>query len=110
LFRVAHNLALKRRRSRAWRALWQPWDVDAAVRLADPARNPEERLIAAARASEWRQTVRSLSDRDRQCLALRAEGLRYRDIARVLGISLGAVAKSMARTASRLLAHDGERR
>jgi RNA polymerase sigma-70 factor (ECF subfamily) len=35
---------------------------------------------------------------------LRAEGLRYRDIASVLGISLGAVAKSLTRALERLAA------
>ena len=40
--------------------------------------------------------------RDRQCLFLRAEGLRYRDIARTLDLSLGGVAKSLGRTMTRL--------
>jgi RNA polymerase sigma-70 factor (ECF subfamily) len=49
-----------------------------------------------------RTVVRALPERDRQCLFLRAEGLRYRDIARTLDISLGGVAKSLARTMKRL--------
>jgi RNA polymerase sigma-70 factor (ECF subfamily) len=44
----------------------------------------------------------ALSQRERQCLHLRHDGLRYREIAKVLGISLGAVAKSVARAIGRL--------
>jgi RNA polymerase sigma-70 factor (ECF subfamily) len=51
-----------------------------------------------------RAVLQVLPERDRQCVALRAEGLRYRDIASTLGISLGAVAKSMARAMARLAA------
>jgi len=40
-------------------------------------------------------------------LFLRAEGLGYRDIAKTLNISLGGVAKSLARTMTRLTNADG---
>jgi RNA polymerase sigma-70 factor (ECF subfamily) len=40
---------------------------------------------------------------DRLCLQLRAEGLKYREIANVLNISLGSVHKSLSRALSRLL-------
>jgi RNA polymerase sigma-70 factor (ECF subfamily) len=46
--------------------------------------------------------VRVLPETDRCCLLLRAEGLRYRDIARALGISLGAVSLSLGRSLARL--------
>ena len=46
--------------------------------------------------------VNALPDRERRCLQLRAEGLRYREIARVLGLSLGTVANAMARALARL--------
>jgi RNA polymerase sigma-70 factor (ECF subfamily) len=49
-----------------------------------------------------RAALGALSPRDRQCLSLRAEGLRYRDIARVLGMSLGGVAKAIARAIDHL--------
>jgi len=47
--------------------------------------------------------IRALPPRDRRCLLLRAEGLRYRDIADTLGMSLGGVAKSLARSIARLV-------
>jgi RNA polymerase sigma-70 factor (ECF subfamily) len=46
--------------------------------------------------------VRVLPETDRCCLYLRAEGLRYRDIAQALGISLGAVSLSLGRSLARL--------
>ena len=50
--------------------------------------------------------VQALPARDRRCLLLRAEGLRYRDIANTLGMSLGGVAKSLARSIGRLVNAD----
>ena len=46
--------------------------------------------------------LNALPERDRHCVHLRGHGLRYRDIARVLGMSLGAVAKSLTRSIARL--------
>ena len=50
--------------------------------------------------------VRAMPEQDQCCLSLRAEGLRYRDIAEVLGISLGSVANSLERSLSRLTRAD----
>ena len=44
----------------------------------------------------------ALSEQDRRCLCLRAEGLRYRKIAEILEISLGAVSLSLARSLGRI--------
>jgi len=46
--------------------------------------------------------VAALGEQDRSCLALRAEGLRYREIAKILEISLGAVSISLARSLARI--------
>jgi RNA polymerase sigma-70 factor, ECF subfamily len=102
LYRVAHNLALKQRaRARRWR---EPTDVEAAEvgRRRDPADDPEARLVAGEYRARLRAVARALPERDRRCLYLRAEGLGYRDIAAVLGVSLGSVAKSLGRAFARL--------
>ena len=44
----------------------------------------------------------ALPEQDRQCLFLRSEGLRYREIGTVLGMSLGAVSQSLARSLARI--------
>jgi RNA polymerase sigma-70 factor (ECF subfamily) len=43
-----------------------------------------------------------LPETERCCLYLRAEGLRYRQIAEVLEISLGGVSEMLGRTLARL--------
>jgi RNA polymerase sigma-70 factor (ECF subfamily) len=55
--------------------------------------NSEERIQAV---------IRALPEQDRRCLFLRAEGLRYREIAEALGISLGSVANSLERAIGKL--------
>jgi RNA polymerase sigma-70 factor (ECF subfamily) len=46
--------------------------------------------------------VAALPEQDRRCLFLRAEGLRYREIAEILDMSLGGVSLSLARSLVRL--------
>ena len=102
LFQVAHNLTLQQRRRQ--RRHWWSLRMDAVAPddRIDPAANPEERLADAEQRRHWQRVMRALPERDRRCVLLRAEGLKYRDIASALGVSLGAVAKSMARAMTRL--------
>ena len=97
LFRVTRNLALKRRtgerRIARLRAVWP-----VGHERIDPSEDPEEHLVSCQRQTRLRAVVHALPERDRACLRLRAEGLRYRDIASALGVSLGTVARSLART------------
>lgn len=104
LFRVAHNLALKRRAAR--RKEDARLGLHAAGATVDPRRDPEQQLAARQRQTRLLAVIDALPERDRQCLHLRGAGLRYRDIARVVGISLGAVAKSLARSVARLQRSD----
>ncbi len=100
-FRVGHNLALKRRHRGGGGIVEQP-EENAFDRLLDPSPNPEEALAARQKQERLLAVVRVLPEQDRCCLHLRAEGLRYREIARVLGMSLGAVALSLGRSIERL--------
>jgi RNA polymerase sigma-70 factor (ECF subfamily) len=104
LFQVAHNLALKQRRRTERRAA-DSWDAEIHERI-DRAANPETQLLHRQRRLRMASVIRALPARDRRCLLLRAEGLRYREIARTLGMSLGAVAKSLARSMTRLVNAD----
>jgi RNA polymerase sigma-70 factor (ECF subfamily) len=96
IFKVAHNQALKHL-SRTRRQ-----SSDATPALPDTAPGPEERLADLQRQDMLLAVVKALPELDQWCLSLRAEGLRYREIAEVLGISLGAVANSLEKSLSRL--------
>jgi RNA polymerase sigma-70 factor (ECF subfamily) len=102
IFRVAHNQGLKRcqaiRRGPLARLDDSPW--------ADPGPNPEQAAARRQRQARLLAVVRALSEQDRRCLILRAEGLRYREITEVLGMSLGAVAQSLERSLARLARAD----
>jgi RNA polymerase sigma-70 factor (ECF subfamily) len=106
VFRVAHNLALKHRRDGS--ALRLQVDAQEASTAHDNRLNPEEHLLSTRRRERLTSVVEALPEQDRLCLMLRAEGLRYREIARILGISLGSVSASLTRTLARLTRADGQ--
>jgi RNA polymerase sigma-70 factor, ECF subfamily len=49
-----------------------------------------------------RRSMEMLTPQQRECILLRASGLRYREIAEVLGIGISSVGETMQRAASRL--------
>jgi len=101
LFRVAHNLAL-RRRERNRRPEEGLANELAGEGPADPAPGPEEQLIFRQTQRRLLAVWQVLPEQDRHCLTLRAEGVRYREIAQILGMSLGAVSQSLTRSLARL--------
>ncbi len=107
IFRVAHNLALKHKNSGHKRHFVAAPESALAERQVDPGTNPEERLAEDQRQQLLLSVMQALPEQDQRCLRLRAEGLRYREIAEVLGISLGAVANSLVRSFERLNRADG---
>ena len=107
IFRVAHNLALKQRHANRRSGDQTACDWLIAEKQCDAAPNPEEQLSSAQRRQRLLAVVNALPDPDHGCLRLRAEGLRYREIAAILGMSLGAVSMSLARSLARLIRADG---
>ncbi len=98
LFRAAHHLALKKKmRSRKENEKGGPLTAveESAV---DPALNPEDQLALNRAQTRLESVVRALPEQHRFCLHLRAEGLRYREIAEILGVSLGKVSLSLQRS------------
>jgi RNA polymerase sigma-70 factor (ECF subfamily) len=102
IFTVAHNLAMKHRLATKRQAERFSDTADSGETAADTSPNPEDRLGTKQRQQRLLAVARALPEQDRCCLALRAEGLRYREIARVLGISVGSVANCLARALGRL--------
>ncbi|MGA3202865.1 MAG: sigma-70 family RNA polymerase sigma factor [Bryobacteraceae bacterium] len=95
LFRVAHNLGLrKRQRMRA--------TEEVGDSVIDPAPNPEDQCATSQTERRLLAVLRALPEQDRRCLSLRAEGLRYREIAEVLDMSLGAVSIALTRSLARI--------
>ena len=107
VFRVARNLALKQRfaNQRHLRLV----ACDEALLAQHPCRNPnpEEQLQSSLRQKRLLSVVSALPEQDQSCLVMRGEGLRYREIAEAMGISLGSVASSLARSLAKLGRADG---
>jgi RNA polymerase sigma-70 factor (ECF subfamily) len=98
VFRTAHNLALKlltRRRVRVT-------GPEAFELRVDPDPNPEQLAVARQQQARLAAVYRALPERERACLALRAEGFRYREIAEIQGMSLGSVAAALSRALGKL--------
>jgi RNA polymerase sigma-70 factor, ECF subfamily len=98
VFRVAGNLVRDERRSSRSRRS-EPLDSQAQVTatLVDPIANPEQ--IALARESHRRLgiAIRKLPLDQQKCLALRGQGLRYREIGGILGIGTTTVSDLLQR-------------
>lgn len=99
VFRVAHNLVIDRFRSDGgtWVQLEHAPDPPAAVP------NALENLIEGERRRKLRLTLSRLSMQERQCLELRIEGLRYREIAEVLGTRISSVQSYLVRAVQKVL-------
>ena len=102
VFRVAHNLSLKRRLANQRFQQRGGTDEVVAETTFDPAPSVEEQLLINEKEMLLRAVLRALPEHDQHCLRLRAEGLRYREIADVLGMSVGAVSISLTRSLARL--------
>jgi RNA polymerase sigma-70 factor, ECF subfamily len=109
VFRVGHNLALKRRTRTSGTFGIAASPAEPAVHLLiDPSPNAEDQMASSQKQQRLWAVLQALPEQDRRCLALRAEGLSYREIAEILGISLGAVSILLGRSLARL-ARAGER-
>jgi RNA polymerase sigma-70 factor (ECF subfamily) len=106
IFRVAHNLALKQRHAnQRMKDRIEP-EGNSSETHRDRSPTPEEHLLSVQRQKRLSSVVDALPEQDQWCLRLRAEGLRYREISQVLGISLGSVSISLTRSLARLMRAD----
>ncbi|HUL33742.1 MAG TPA: RNA polymerase sigma factor [Candidatus Eisenbacteria bacterium] len=99
LFRVAHNAA-RNRQSSYHRRFAEPLDPGADF-LANQA-SPEQAVLEKERLRRLAAALRELSSSERECLLLRSEGLRYREIAEVLGMATSSVADIVDRAIRKL--------
>jgi RNA polymerase sigma-70 factor (ECF subfamily) len=99
VFRVAHNHGVT---LRGRDGIMLPFDPELETRLFDKSANPEQALLDRERRLRLHHAVDALSDQQRNCLYLRAEGFRYREIAAILGISDSTVSEFLRRAITRL--------
>jgi RNA polymerase sigma-70 factor (ECF subfamily) len=99
LFRVAHNRARNHQQSYSQR-MREP--LDAVFDAASNDATPEQAALERERFRRMDKAVRALAVQERECLMLRAEGLRYREIGEVLGIPTSTVADLVDRAIKKL--------
>ena len=99
LFRVAHNQARNRqnRYDRNFGATNQ-MEIDSASHEV----TPERAVLEKEKFERLGKAIRLLSASERECLLLRASGLRYREIGEVLGIATSTVSDTVDRAVKKL--------
>jgi RNA polymerase sigma-70 factor (ECF subfamily) len=104
VFRVAHNLAVDKRRKRIPVAFGNGprWDWIQEHEI-DPAPDAEQNLLQMERRQRVRKSLTRLSPQERHCLDLRTEGLCYREIAEVLGIRPVTVVTFLRRAIQKII-------
>ncbi len=97
LFRVAHNEA-RNRQKRYERRFASSMD---GVDVRDGS-DPESTLLNKERRNRLEAAILGLPEVERECLRLRAEGKRYREIGDVLGLAVSTVADVVERAIRKL--------
>jgi len=99
LFRVAHNQARNRQTS-YHRRFSEPLDGEMDFVTEDAT--PEQRVLEKEKFRRLAAAVRLLTESERECLLLRAGGLRYREIGEVLGMAVSTVGDTVERAIKKL--------
>ena len=99
IFRVAHNHASTVRRRESSVIALEP-ALEAV--LPDSQEDPEQKLIGREQRARLQRAVSGLSRQQQLCLYLRAEGFRYREIAKILDIGDSTVSEFLRRAIGRL--------
>jgi RNA polymerase sigma-70 factor (ECF subfamily) len=98
LFQVVRNFARDRRRNA--RNFHQ--DDEWLSTVEDLNGTPEQQLMKRERLEWLRSAIARLTPQQAECLHLRVSGLRYREIADVMGIGISAVGEMVQRAILRL--------
>jgi RNA polymerase sigma-70 factor (ECF subfamily) len=97
LFRVAHNLAMDFFRDARRVQQQDEQGVDLLDLVIDPSCSPEELAIRSDEIRKVASALERLTPQQRSAVLLRAEDLRYREIAAVLGVSIKRVSELVQR-------------
>jgi RNA polymerase sigma-70 factor, ECF subfamily len=99
LFRVAHNQARNRQTSYD-RRFGEALDGKKDLQANDTT--PEEVVLEKEKFRRLAAGVQALTNSERECLLLRAGGLRYREIGEILGIATSTVGDTVERAMTKL--------
>jgi RNA polymerase sigma-70 factor, ECF subfamily len=99
VFRVAHNHGLNLREKQDYVL---PFEAEMESCLPAPEKSAEQALIERERLVRLHNAVAGLSPQQKSCLFLRAEGLRYQEIAQVIGVGTSTVGEFLRRAITRL--------
>jgi RNA polymerase sigma-70 factor (ECF subfamily) len=103
VFAVARNCVRDARKSARYR---RTVVLDETMKsqsfLVDPESNPEHSALREERSLRLGEAVGRLPERERECMLLRSSGLRYREIAEILGIETNRVGALVQRAVARL--------
>jgi RNA polymerase sigma-70 factor (ECF subfamily) len=94
VYRVARNVACNSLRSSRNHSVFSE-ALESAIASAESS--AEQRLIAKESLEAFRQAMNHLSERQRACLELRAQGLQYREIGEILDIQISTAAEYVRR-------------
>jgi len=103
LFTVANNLAIDASRTNSKitdldEHAWKEIEESRSGSQTDP----EKVMLQDERLDRLHMAVLNLTSLQRECLHLRAEGLRYREIAELMGLSMSTVADAVRRATVKL--------
>ena len=99
LYRVAHNRARNQQRSYD-RRFAAPLEGEIDTMLDEST--PERGMLQQEKFRQLASAIRLLTEQERECLLLRGEGLRYREIGEVLGMATSTVGETVERAIKKL--------
>jgi RNA polymerase sigma-70 factor, ECF subfamily len=99
VFTVARNCGSN---ARAANSPLAAFDEAVEEQLSSPSPSPEKMLLDRERMLRLHHAVSLLSHQQRQCLHLRVEGFRYREIAEILGVGSSTVGEFLQRAIHKL--------
>lgn len=109
VFRVAHNLAIDRKRHQQFVSALQveKWE-EAEKIISNGSLNPEQIVLQREKFERLFNGLKRLTLNERQCLYLRAEGFRYKEIAEIMNIGVPTVGEYLRRSIKKLGGNGGE--
>ena len=109
IFRVAHNLAINRRKHNQFIAPLDAnsWEVIENL-FADSKLNPEQNILLREKYERLYLGLKRLSMQERQALFLRAEGFRYREIGEIMSVATPTVGEFLRRGIKKLSEQNGD--